>query len=126
MAEQKVINEDILKNAQFRKGLSISYFNSINSAIALVAAMPIGSKVDILAQVLEYRDFFLEEHKNYYATVIASVGTPYDVPGAIEQMEYTKTIDELKQVWLGLSEGQRRDGEVLKAKNKIKKHHEKI
>ncbi len=113
-------NEKIIKDAQYRKGLSIAFFNATNAAISLVATSPEKSKTETLARVIEYRDFFLEEHKTYYATVINQIGQNYKAEDAIKKLEATKSIEELKTVWLQLSEDERRDGEIKKCANKLK------
>jgi len=114
-------NEKILKDAQYRKGLSIAYFNAINAAIALVSSdekMRWGEE-SMIANVRKYRDLFLEDHKNYYATVIANVGKNYDPEKTIQKIKEVKTYDELSTLWLSLSEDERRDIEVLKVAKQI-------
>lgn len=124
------MEEKILKDAQYRKGLSIAFFNATNSAIALVANRTMDMP-DALKEVVRIRDILLEEHKNYYATVIANIGANYKATDTIEKLSKTKNIDELKSLWLSLSEDERRDGEILKAKEtnpiylKFKKTNEK-
>lgn len=113
----KDINETILKDAQYRKGLSIAFFNATNSAIALVVPLiDEGTDMDlVLKRVFEIRDAMLEEHKNYYATVIAKVGVNYKVEDAIKRLEATTNYEELASVYLSFSEDERRDP-VIKAK----------
>ena len=109
------MEEKILKDAQYRKGLSIAFFNATNSAIALVANRTMDMP-DALKEVVRIRDLLLEEHKNYYAKVIANVGQNYVAEDTIKKLAKTKNIEELKSLWLSLSEDERRDGEILKAK----------
>ena len=122
--------DKILKDAQYRKGLSIAFFNATNSAIALVDSRTMDMP-DALKEVVRIRDILLEEHKNYYATVIANIGANYKATDTIEKLSKTKNIEELKSLWLSLSEDERRDGEILKAKEtnpiylKFKKTNEK-
>lgn len=118
------MNEDqLIKNAQYRKGLSIAFFNATNSAITLCAGMDINNK-ETLKKVVELRDFFLEEHKNYYAKVIANVGKTYNTEESIEKLKATKSIDELRIAWQNLSEDERRDGEIIKVSQELKKSYE--
>jgi hypothetical protein len=118
------MEEKILKDAQYRKGLSIAFFNATNSAISMCAGMNVHEKAT-LEKVIELRDFFLEEHKNYYAKVIANVGQNYQSKDTIKKLKKTKNIDDLKSVWLSLSEDERRDGDILKIKAELKEEYEK-
>lgn len=118
------MNEKLLKDAQFRKGLSIAFFNATNSAISLCAGMNPHEKATI-DKVVELRDFFLEEHKTYYATVIANVGANYKAEESIKKLKATKNEEELRTVWRGLSEDERRDGEIKKVAQDLRKSYEK-
>lgn len=124
----KEINETILKDAQYRKGLSIAFFNATNSAISLVAseAQLRGDEKTMLDNVIRFRDFFLEEHKNYYATVIANVGANYKAEDSIAKLKSTKSKDELRVAWVCLSEDERRDGEVIKVCQELVKSYETV
>lgn len=120
------VDEKVLKNAQYRKGLSIAFFNSINSAISLVAQeLAKGKEFSdeaILTRVNFYRDYFLEQHKEYYASVIANVGIKnYKAEDAIKRLQDTKSLEELKSVYLSLSADERRDEGILKVTNDLKK-----
>lgn len=116
-------NDDkILKDAQYRKGLSIAYFNSINASIELAKVMfPEMDGVDVKAFITEYRDWFLEEHKKYYANVISKIGTNYDTKESIKKLESAKTLEDMQDVWRGFSEDERRDGEIRKVALALKK-----
>lgn len=117
--------EKILKDAQYRKGLSIAFFNATNSAVALVESLDI-PKNDVIKEVIKMRDLFLEEHKNYYSRVIANVGQSYVAEDTIKKLKKTKNVEELRSVWLSLSEDERRDGEILKVKTELKTKYEKV
>ena len=119
-------SEQIIKDAQYRKGLSIAYFNSLNAAIELVtfALPPNTSEVAVRDAVARWRDWFLSEHETYYATVIARIGVPYNVVESIEKLKATKNLAELKKVWLNFSEDERQDEEIIKVTNQIKKSYE--
>lgn len=119
-------DEKIIKDAQYRKGLSIAFFNATNSAISLVTTelekQGEISEESILTRVNFYRDYFLEQHKEYYASVIANVGTKnYKAEDAIKRLETTKNLVELKSVYLSLSADERRDEGILKVTNDLKK-----
>ncbi len=133
-------NDKILKDAQFRKGLSIAYFNSLNSAIEMVKLESTQKiltnkkgkkqkiKVDSLDGRVEYwKKVFIENHKNYYAKVIAQVGTDYDPKESIAKLEATKTLEDLQFVWRSLSAKERKDGDIIKVAQKLRKtYDEKI
>jgi len=114
-------NEKIIKDAQYRKGLSIAFFNATNSAIALCQGTEVNENT--LKKVCEIRDFFLEEHKTYYANVISNIGL-YNVEESKKKISEAKNLEELKNIWRGLSEDERRDGEIIKVKDKLKKEYE--
>ena len=120
-------HEKLIKDAQYRKGLSIAYFNATNIAIELVKleehkeADP-DTKKDLLRY---WRDWLLEEHKNYYARVIANVGANYNAGSTIDRINATKSKEELRRLWLGLSEDERSDPAILEAKNAKKAIYEK-
>lgn len=127
MAEQKQDNEKIMKDAQYRKGLSIAFFNATNSAIALLApVIDQGTDFDaVLTKVFEIRDKMLEEHKTYYATVIANVGLNFNAEDTIKKLNATTTRDEFKSVWLSLSEDERHHDDIKKVAKELKKKYEK-
>ena len=103
------INEKIIKDAQYRKGLSIAFFNANNAAIEIVKK-EIESEPrwmenpDVIKKSLvKWRNWLLEEHKNYYATVIANIGSNYNAKETIEKLKSIKTEDELRTAWQSLS-----------------------
>lgn len=119
------MDEKLIKDAQYRKGLSIAFFNATNSAVSLVALLGLSDEKEITKKVVEIRDFFLEQHKTYYATVIANVGSNYKAEDSIKKLKATKTIEELNTIWRGLSADERRDGEIKKVAQELKKTYEK-
>ena len=120
-----------IKDAQFRKGLSIAFFNANNSAIALMAEFvrkddkPNRSAEEIREKLKDWRDWFLDEHREYYATVIANVGANYKADDSVKKLKDCKTLDELKEAWLMLSEDERRDDEIKKVAKEMKQSYEK-
>lgn len=120
--------DQIIKNAQYRKGLSIAFFNATKSSISLVGEMMkhgYMDEEDIKDKIQKYRNWMLEEHKTYYLTVVANVGVNYNAEDSIKKIKATKSLEELKQAWLLLSEDERRDGEIIKVVNQLKKTYEK-
>jgi hypothetical protein len=110
-----------IRDAQYRKGLSIAFFNATNSAIAIMSKQPILSETDMKAGIEFWRNWFLDEHKNYYTTVIANVGITYRAEESIAKLKETKTLEELQMVWRLLSEDERRDGEIIKVAQQLRK-----
>lgn len=116
------MEEQALKDAQYRKALAIAYFNSVNSAITLMApavteliktGIPDEEKFQMIkAGIRVFRDWFIEEHKNHYLKTVAEIGKPYDKEKTIEKLVATKTKEELRSVWVSLSEDERRDPEI--------------
>ena len=120
---EKSINEKLLKDAQFRKGLSIAFFNATNSAIEMIKAQG-----DVTKEAfIEWRDWFLSEHAKYYAETIAKIGLPYNPQQAIEKLRATNNAEEFKKVWLELSEDERRNEVIIKVIKELQdKYYEKI
>ncbi len=126
------MEEKILKDAQYRKGLSIAWFNATNSAITLISNSLVVKNGEFAKDeeiikflIAKYRDWFIEEHKNYYAKVIANVGQNFMAKDTIAKLEATKNVDELRSVWLALSADERLSAEIIKVKEQVKKKHEK-
>lgn len=117
--------EKLIKDAQYRKGLSIAFFNATNAAIELVKSKQIGDREEELKLVIKVRDFFLEEHTKYYAETIAKVGVNYDVKETLKKVKVAKNLTELKNVWIALSEDERQDEQIIKAVKQEKSKHEK-
>jgi hypothetical protein len=119
-------DEKIIKDAQYRKGISIAFFNATNSAISIVAPVAKDLKVEeIKKAVVMYRDFFLEEYKNYYATTISNIGGNYNIDESIKKLKNTTGIDELRDAWRLLSEDERHDPIIMKLKKELKSKYEK-
>lgn len=132
MAEKN--NDQLMKDAQYRKGLGIGFFNATNTAIEIVKKefeIYEGKHVDVdsdwFKERLSYwRNWMIEEHKTYYATVIANVGNTFNVKETIDALNKTKSKEDLHTLWISLSEDERRNEEVLKAKDLLKKKYEKV
>ena len=123
MADAKTI-----KDAQWRKGLGIAWFNATNSAITLVSTNPKMKSWTIdeqLENVNVVRDYFLKEYNTYYSEVLANIGANYNASETIARMNNSKDMKELKSIWISLSEDERRDVEILKVKAALKLKYEK-
>lgn len=114
------LQEKVLKDAQYRKGLSIAFFNATNAAIELVKNGSLNEK-ERKERIVFWRDWLLEEHKNYYATTIASVGVNYSVEEAVKKLNATKNYEELSSAWRLLSEDERREPAIIKVAKDLKK-----
>jgi hypothetical protein len=120
--------EQLIRDAQFRKGLSIAFFNATNNATQIMELKDTSNLTEeqIQKQIQFWRDWLLEEHKKYYSEVIANIGKKYDSKETIEKLKAAKSLEELKSVWISLSEDERRDGEIIEATNKLKKQYEEV
>jgi len=120
--------EQLIKDAQYRKGLSIAFFNATNNATQIMKLKDTSNLTEeqIQKQIQFWRDWLLEEHKKYYSEVIANIGKKYDSKETIEKLKAAKSLEELKSVWISLSEDERRDGEIIEATNKLKKQYEEV
>lgn len=117
-------NDQIIKNAQYRKGLSIAFFNATNAAIEMCKGMNIHEE-STKNKLIEIRNWLLEEHKNYYASVIERVGGMFNAEETIKKLRGTKNLAELKDVWMSISEDERQDESVSKVKGELKDKYEK-
>jgi len=116
-------DDKLIKDAQYRKGLSIAFFNATNSAISLCTGMNIHEK-KTLEKVVEIRDFFLKEHDEYYANVIAKVGVSYDAKKTIEKLKKVTSLEDLKVQWVLLSQDERQDKEIINVVQALKQSYE--
>ena len=122
------MDEKILKHAQYRKTLSISFFSSTNAAIEMVKVeqakvQPVkkGKKVASVEERIEYwRNYFLDKHREYYSQTIANIGTNYDVKDTIERLKKTTDLESLKSVYVSLSADERHDPKIKKVAKELK------
>lgn len=114
-------DEKVIKDAQYRKGLSIAFFNAINNATEIVKLEVVVNPDKIKERITFYRDWLLEEHKNYYATVIANVGVNYKAADSIAKLKATKTLEDLQSAWRLLSADERKDTEIIKVAQDLQK-----
>ena len=121
-------NEKVIRDAQFRKGLSIAFFNATNSAITLVSTdKEYYSQDELKEKIISWRDFFLQEHLDYYSRVISPVGTIlFDKNKTIERVQNATDMENLKMIWISLSEDERNDVDIIKAKDEVKNKYAKI
>lgn len=120
------MDEKLIKDAQYRKGLSIAFFNATNAAIQLVAPHyepgKIKEAMDLIATV---RDSFLEEHKTYYTNVIAQIGTTFSPQETIAKLKSATNLSALGSIWRSISADERAHPDVVKAKDELKATYEK-
>lgn len=111
----------MMQDAQYRKGLSIAFFNATNNATEIVKLQETSPSNEVLQErIIFWRDWLLSEHATYYAQVVMGVGKPYSIVDTIKKLETAKTVDELKDIWLLLSADERDDSEILANKDRIK------
>ena len=114
--------QKLIQDAQWRKGMSIAYFNSLNASISLVTAQGtrFGSEDEMLESINKYKNHFIEQHNMYYTKNIAPIGVQVNIKGAIAKAQEAKTLEELKAVWLKFSELERQNPEIKSAVNILK------
>lgn len=116
-----------IRDAQFRKGLSIAFFNATNSAITLVSTdKEYYTEEELKKKIIDWRDFFLAEHENYYAKTISPIGLLYDKQETIKLIESATGMEDLKDIWLSISQDERNDVDIIKIKDEIKKKYENL
>lgn len=113
-------DEKVLKDAQYRKGLSIAFFNATNAAIELTKGYKYPDEEAQKIAIMGIRNWLLAEHRTYWATVINSVGGNYKPGSSIEKLNLTTNYEELGSMWRMLSEDERRDPEVIKVAKELK------
>lgn len=145
MAEQ----DNTIRDAQYRKGLSIAFFNATNAAVEMVklekSLNPIISPIKIVKnpkaktktkgkkeaeymitpqstedRIIHWRDWLLSEHKTYYETVIANVGVNYRSEDSIAKLKEAKNLEELNKAWRNLSQDERHDGDIIKVAQELR------
>lgn len=96
---QGEIESRLTKDVQYRKELSIAFFNATNSAIALItSSLPKTATIEKkLAQVSEVREHFLNEYKSYRVNTLDTVGK-----GTIDP-KVTPGLEKAKQSYEGKS-----------------------
>lgn len=125
-------HDQVIKNAQYRKNLSIAFFNSTNAAIEMVklefgalhSANPTIER--LMVERLEFwRTNFLEAHKRYYATVIESIGADFNVEETLARIAKVENMEQLQLLWVSLSQDERNNPEVFAAAQLKKNEYEK-
>lgn len=106
----------MMQDAQYRKGLSIAFFNATNNATEIAKlenAMAQEHSVEYTKERISFwRDWLLSEHATYYAQVVMNVGKPYSIKDTIAELQTAKNYGELMDIWLSISEDQRQDTEI--------------
>lgn len=122
-----------IKDAQDRKEISISYFNSVNSALAvlphLLPTYTDGNPSDEIIQqtIVKWRDWFLSEHREHRQKALAELQASIVEGGtAIERLEKASNLVELRAVWVTLTEDERRNSTIIDTCNKLKSKYETI
>lgn len=118
MANEK---DKVIRDAQYRKGASIAFFNATNAAIEFAKINGMAGIIDPKKFIAEWRDWFIEEHKTYYATVVANIGINYKAEDSIAKLKETKTLEDLQTVWRLFSADERKDAEIIKVAQTLRK-----
>lgn len=101
-----------IKNAQDRKDFAIAFYNATNNAIEMVKTSGFQTDVHAKNLIIEWREWFLEQHLEYRANVTEKIGATYNVTTAVEKLEITTNKEDLRKAWLSLSQDERQDPEI--------------
>ncbi len=111
----------MMQDAQYRKGLSIAFFNATNNATEIIKLQEPSPSNEVLKErIVFWRDWLLSEHATYYAQVVMNVGKPYSIKDTIAELQTAKDYGELMDIWLSISEDQRQDTEIRACADKLK------
>lgn len=111
-------HEDVIKNAQYRKGLSIAYFNAINSAIELTKGI---EDADTRKKaIVDCRDWLLDEYATYYTNVLENASVNFKPEETIKRLEKATSLVELQNIWVCLSQDERHHEDIIKKKDELK------
>lgn len=136
--------EKLMKVQDFKRNVSIAFFNANNVAATLVelesklmpplmevkaAKVKKGQKktkiikqpASLTDRLVFYRDWLIEEHSKYYAKVIAPVADKFKVEDSVAALKAAKTLPELRKAWIALSQDERDNKEILKVAQKLRK-----
>lgn len=111
----------LIKDATYKKDLKISYYNSLNAAIALAQNKHFENDEAMVSFIDKHKMRFLEQWGEYYHSTVLVSRTPYNPLDSIKKVKDAKTLDALHAVWLALSEDERRNPEIIKVKDAAKK-----
>lgn len=121
------MDERIWKDINYRKNLSIAFFNANNLAVTLVSTdKEYYTEEELKTKIVDWRNFFLKEHETYYANVVSPIGCLFDKKETIKLIESATGMEDLKDIWLSISQDERSDDDIIKIKNEIKKKYEDI
>ena len=115
--------DKLIKDAQYRKGLSIAFFNATNASIEMCKGMNINEEAT-KAKIVEIRNWLLGEHAAYYATVISNIGANFKAEDSIAKLKATANMEELRLAWRLLSEDERQHEDIIKVAKDLKAHYE--
>jgi hypothetical protein len=71
-------------------------------------------------KIIQFRDWLLEEHKQYYAQNIANLNVNYNAEETMKRLRAAENQDQLKAVWISLSEDERQD-ETIRTETQLLK-----
>lgn len=129
MAKQQPNDDAKLKSirtAQDRKDFAIAFYNATNNAIEMIKVQTATSTEDAQNKIIEWREWFLEQHLEYRAKVTEKIGANYDVVTSIQRLEQAKDVNELADIWISLTEDERRDEVINKKCQELKEKYETI
>jgi len=116
--------DDVMREAQYRKSRGIAWFNANNSAIEMIKYLSVTDKERIKELIVFWRNWFLSEYTTDYMENIANIGLAYNPASSITKLQATNSLEELRKVWLEMSEDERQNVDIVKVKNELRTKYE--
>lgn len=105
-----------IREAQDNKDLKIAFFNSTNSALAMVANivdMRTAKTEDVKDTLIFWREWFLNEHTEHHKRMVNESSATVPVGEAIARLRATANLVDLKAVWSSLTQDERNQTDIL-------------
>jgi hypothetical protein len=118
--------EELLKNAQFRKALPMAFLNSRNSAIELLKLngkpkVKKGKKpVSLMTILKKNTNNLMADYMEFYARDVATVGVNFKPEESIAKLNAAKNLPDLQSTWRSLSEDERHNDDVRKVAQQLR------
>ena len=111
-----------IREAQDVKDLKIAFFNSTNSAIALVTQIPqlMTDKTTMLNAVVDLREWFLEEHRQHNLRMQEQTGATVQVGDALTKLKAVNNIVDLRALWATFTQDERNIQAVKDEANRLR------
>lgn len=113
-----------IREAQDVKDLKIAFFNATNSAIALITAPRVTLETltvdETKAKIVEWREWFLEEHKQHNLRMQEQTGATVQVGDALTKLKAVNNIVDLRALWATFTQDERNIQAVKDEANRLR------